>query len=270
MSAAQQQVLVERYGATTAQLRSRLTVALIALWRSLGSWRDADQPRWLSLAVPQVLGAQRQMASLTEVYLSALLGDMTGRPVRPRGVSAPTGEQLRGVNPEVEYARPFNDLYSTLGEGRTLDVAQSAATRRLEQLVATDLQLAKTHSAREVMQSEEKVVGYRRVLRGPQSCALCMIASTQPYRKADLMPIHPGCDCGVVPIVAGQDPGQLINASRLEDVHAAIRDAVGASDRGGRRVDYRDYLVTHEHGEIGPVLARRGEHFTGPGDIPGT
>jgi len=26
-------------------------------------------------------------------------------------------------------------------------------------------------------------------------------------------------------------------------------------------------LVEHVHGEIGPVLARRGDHFTGPDEI---
>lgn len=51
-------------------------------------------------------------------------------------------------------------------------------------------------------------------------------------------------------------------------------------DRAGRRLgnkvgkwsskgyaDYSDVLVVHEHGEIGPVLGFRGDHFTGPSDI---
>jgi hypothetical protein len=30
---------------------------------------------------------------------------------------------------------------------------------------------------------------------------------------------------------------------------------------------YRDLIVTHHHGELGPVLAVRGQHFDGPGSI---
>lgn len=267
MGLRQQRAVADGYAATTAELRSTLVTALIALWRSLGSWRTSDQPRWLSIVVPQVLGAQRQMASLTDVCLAAVIGDMTGRPGRPRGIIAATGKDLRGVPPEEEYGRPFHDLYAALGEARSLDQALDAASHRIATLVATDLQLAKTHAAREILTSTPEVQGYQRVLRGPHSCALCMIASTQRYHRENLMPIHPGCDCDVIPIVGHQDPGQVINAGRVEDVHAAIQEQFGISDRGGRAIGYRDLLVTHQHGEIGPILARRGDRFTGPDDL---
>jgi hypothetical protein len=117
-------------------------------------------------------------------------------------------------------------------------------------------------------------VGYRRVLEGAYSCGLCILASTQRYHKQDLMPVHPGCDCSVAPIIGTQDPGRTINDQMVLDVHAAIQDRFGTSEPGGRGirtaddlVDYRDLLITHEHGEIGPVLARRGDHFEGPSEV---
>jgi hypothetical protein len=34
------------------------------------------------------------------------------------------------------------------------------------------------------------------------------------------------------------------------------------SARDARQVDYRKILVVHEHGELGPILAKRGNNFT--------
>jgi len=271
VAAREQRAIITAYAQQTGRMRAALLQVLVALFRGMGSWRDADQPRFVAAAVPRVLGAQRQMAALTEAYLAALLGDMLGRPVRPAGVPAPTVAGLRGVDPDVVYARPFRTLYASLGEGRSFPDAMDDAARRLTHLASTDLQLAKTHTARQVLSGTGRVVGYKRVLVGDRSCGLCVVASTQRYRKDRLMPIHPGCDCAVAPIIGDQDPGQVINADRLDDVHDAIQQTFGVSAAAARGpIDYRDVLVEHVHGEIGPVLARRGDRFTGPGDLAGS
>ncbi|MWK39580.1 hypothetical protein GEV43_40000 [Actinomadura sp. J1-007] len=269
MGAREQRAIIGAYAQTTGQMRASLLAVLLTLWRGLGSWRDGDQAGFLRAAVPQALGAQRQMASLTDAYLAALLADMRGGPPRPTGAPAPTGAQLRGVDPEVLYARPFRTLYAGLGDDKPFEQAMADAERRLLHVAATDLQLAKTHTARQVLDADPRVTGYRRVLVGSVSCGLCVVASTQRYRKENLLPIHPGCDCAVAPIVGDTDPGQVINEPLLEDVHDAIATTFGKADRGGRAPDYRQFLVTHEHGEIGPVLARTRDRFTGPGDLTG-
>jgi hypothetical protein len=179
-----------------------------------------------------------------------------------------------------------------------LKAAIEAGRRRAEGLAATDLQLAKTHSSRLALagRGDERIVGYRRVLTGAENCAMCVLASTQRYHVEDLLPIHPACDCAVAPIVGRQDPGQTINSvtvtegaqavrstSRganvfsgddlvnlgdlLEPLHEEIEKRFGRSDRGGRQIDYRKLLTVHEHGEIGPVLAVKGQHFAGPDQI---
>ena len=153
-----------------------------------------------------------------------------------------------------------------------------AGQERLDSLAATDLQLAKTHTAQQALSRDARVVGYRRVLEGTYSCGLCIVASTQRYRKAELMPVHPGCDCDVVPIYGDRDPGRLINAGALADVHAAVKDRFGVDSEAARAIPriydgkgdptlYRDVIVTHNHGEIGPVLGVRGQDFTGPADL---
>jgi hypothetical protein len=250
--------------AAVKQVRARVEAFLRATWTNLGSWRDADVQRWVGQAVPVVLGAQRQVASLTDAYLAQLLG------VGPTGVpfAQVTGAAVRGVDPAEVYQRPGKTVWGELSNGAALLDAVARGADRAVSIAMTDLQLTKTHSARYVLDRHDGVVGYRRVLTGSHSCGLCAVASTQRYHKRDLMPIHPACDCAVAPIIGSEDPGQVIDEQRLQATHDAIQERFGISDRGARDpIDYRHALVINHHGEIGPVLGVRGQHFTGPGDI---
>jgi hypothetical protein len=268
VGAEQQTALVVAYDAADVRIRQMVTAAVLQAFNGLGSWRDADIARFVDTVLPIVAGAQRQMGSLTEAYLSAAIADMLGEAVRPAGGTPLTGAALRGgTKPAEVYARPIRTVWQALADGKDLQEALAAARLRLWQITTTDLQLAKTHAARQVLAGDHRVVGYRRVLKGSQSCGLCLVASTQRYHRAQLLPIHPGCDCGVAPIVGDHDPGQVLNSGLLEQAHAAIADRFGVSDASARNPDYRDFLVTHEHGEIGPVLARKGDAFTGPSDL---
>lgn len=264
--------LTEANQQQSAQLRTTLLAALAGLWVRLGSWRETDVDRFVRLAGPFVQAAQQRMVALTAAYLSRQVAALTGEPLRH--APAPVGmlsEPLRGVPLAEEYARPFHDVWTALHDGKPLTEAVQTGRDRLENLAATDLQLAKTHSARQVMSGDRRIVGYRRVLEGAYSCGLCVVASTQRYHKADLMPIHPGCDCSVAPIVGDKDPGLVIDEQRLAGAHQAIADRFGKAEAGARAAgtvpNYRDVLVTHEHGEIGPVLAVRSQHWTGPSDL---
>jgi hypothetical protein len=166
------------------------------------------------------------------------------------------------------YQRPAVSMRMSLAAGDSLTTAVGRGLDRLTSLVSTDLQLAKTRSAQHVAKSSTTVVGWRRELEGDLSCGLCIVASTQRYHREDLMPIHPGCDCQPVPIYGTEDPGTLLDEGALADVHASIEERFGVSDAGARDpVDYRKALIIHEHGEIGPVLAIRGQAFTGPDDL---
>jgi hypothetical protein len=109
---------------------------------------------------------------------------------------------------------------------------------------------------------------YRRRMTGTGNCALCTIASTQRYRVAELMPIHPGCHCEPEPLPGNKDPGHVIDEQLLKDAHDAIARDIGQSDAGGRAPDYRHLIITREHGEYGPLLAVRRQNFTGPDDVP--
>lgn len=254
------------YLSSVKMLRDRLAGTVTSLFDS-GSYRDVDANAYVELMGPVALATQQTIATITAAYLAHQINPAASAP--PLDLEAVSGAALRnGLDPAVLLRRPYEQVWTALAQGKTLSEAAAIGRRRALDNALTDLQLAKTRTAQLVMANNPRVIGYRRVLTGAHSCALCVVASTHTYKRGDLMPIHPQCDCSVEPLLAGQTVSQL----PLDQVTAAIRRDLGdsyVSPDARRGIDYRKVLVTHEHGEIGPVLAVRGQEFTGPADIPG-
>lgn len=258
--------LVAGYQAATANIRSRVEGYARRVWSGSPSFRDVDIDRIVARIVPVVRAGQVQVAQLTDAYIgrAAVLAGVTWTP----GLNVNVVVDYRGVPADVVYRRPANTVYTALSKGDQYPVAVQQGLDRLMNLVGTDLQQSRNRSAADAM-SRSGFHFFRRELRGGKNCALCVIASTQRYYRGDLMPIHPACDCGVVPIDSFNDPGQVIDSTTLEELHAKVKELTGTVDRGGRAPDYRNLLVTNTHGELGPTLGWRGQHFTGPNDLPG-
>lgn len=255
-----QQNLVDR-------IRRRIMQYASAKWRGLPSYRDEDIEAFIADVVPVVITGQRQVAGLTDAYLDSMfrLAGMT-----PPEAAA-VGAYPRGVDPNSVYRRPAVTAYTALSEGRPLGEAVLLGESRLRSLIAMDMQLARTHQANVRLRGDYRVRGYRRTLSPGENCALCAIASTQRYTREDLMPIHSGCRCEVVPIVGTHDPGQIINPERYDEVmrqldeqdvdYSRLKDT--RFDEAGRL----DTVMVRVHGEHGPVLSWRDQNFTGPSDI---
>lgn len=217
------------------------------------------------------------MARLTDAYLAAMLGIPASAVVADQV----SGRAVRnGVPPESVYRRPGAVVYTGLASGATYSSASDSGLRRLLSLIATDLELAQRAQEQQTL-GQGGARFYRRVLTGSENCTMCAIASTQRYRVGTLKPIHPGCDCDVAPIEGSSDPGQVINAPLLEQIHESIEDELGGSDRGARDLgigkesasgqslsDFTDLILVREHGELGPVLTWRKHAFTGRDDLP--
>lgn len=256
--------LIAGYMAAKASARAQLVDTVLGVWDSLTSWRTPDIVGFSRRVAPLVTGTQAHLAALTVAFLAAQL--------RAAGVQPPpspkllTGPALRNGTPTLKvYERPGVQVWTDLSNGSTLGQAVAAGRNRARQLAETDTQLASTHAAKQVLAAAPHVVGYRRVLTGPHSCALCVVASTQRYHKADLMPIHPGCDCTVAPIVGSEDPGRVLDQGALDAAHAEISARLGTDSNKAETL--RQMIVVHHHGEMGPVLAAEGQHFAGPGSI---
>lgn len=240
--------VITSYSDQVAAVRRQVISFVSRQWGGLSSYRDADIERFVRAVVPVVTGGQLRTAQLTDAYLANVEAAALGGTPKPVGVkpATVTDQAMRGVTADEVYTRPGKVVWTALGKGVPIDVAARYGLTRAVSLVSSDMQLAKTHTSKNLFERNDKVVGYRRVLSGGDSCALCMIASTQRYHAGELMPIHPGCSCDVEPIYGHKDPGRVIDPDRPEgDIQ----------------------VVVHEHGEMGPLLAVQGQAFTGPGDI---
>lgn len=272
--------LQRAYQAQVSAVRARVLAFIAASWVGLGAWRDADVEKFIALVVPMVLGGQQTVSSLTNAYLARLALLRFGGAFIPADIHLRrvTGAAVRaGTPPEDVYYRAGKQTWTALSRGYSLTAAVQQGLDRAQEAAATDLQLAKTYTAREVIAQDERATGFRRVLEGPSSCGLCALAATQRYNRGDLLPIHPACDCTVEPLYGAEqvDPGgaqlarihelaaEFFNAPADGQTHAI--SAGSHSDKRG--LDFRDLVVVHQHGELGPVLARKGQTFTGPDDL---
>lgn len=289
-------VVITNYAAMVAGVRQRVLAYLQHYWRQLPDYSPDRVQQMLTAVVPVVQSGQRQVQTLTDAYLAQVYFAVTGeQPPRSaygklsaaqliamglvagaltggedsgsRHGAIPYGQMRSGTTPQEVYRRPFVQFWTAIKNGHDFTDAMEQGENRLTTLAATDLQLAKTHTLKNVSVELSKVVGYRRVLEGPHSCALCILASTQRYHRGDLMPIHPNCDCMVAPIFGDLDPGRTLNEQMVPDVHAAIRKDLGEDVANAAGKGYQGILITHEHGELGPVLSVRGQHFDGPSEV---
>ncbi|MGH3430601.1 MAG: hypothetical protein ACRDQZ_24045, partial [Mycobacteriales bacterium] len=261
----------ERFAFLRRSLSVQLVVALTRMFNVLGSWHRPDAQRFAAQAVPMVAGAQTALATLTSNYVASVASEALRRPVAPPPIPQAARARLRLVDPNEVYQRPFVAAYTALKDGQQLDQALGSARLRLREVAEGDMQLAYAHASRAALQGlalGQEPSGWRRVLVGPKNCAMCVVASTQRYHIKDLNPIHPSCDCQVIPIFGPVD--RVIEPELLEQVHAAVKDLTGVVDRGARAVDYRHIMteIVHHHGELGAMLARPGDRFTGPRGIP--
>lgn len=247
--------LTEAYDSQVHAIRQQITAFGQAYWDSLPHYRASAVEDMIQAITPRVTAGQLCIADLTRAYLAQCARELGWKVVLP-SIDRDEIRGARGVDPRVVYRRPAVDVYTALAAGKPLPQAAAEGRLRLTQLIGGDMQLAKVHASRQSMRGyPEEGRFYRRVLTGRENCALCVVASTQRYFRDDLMPIHPGCDCGVQPLPPGLAVNQVIDEDLLEQVHQITADRLGVSDRGGRNPDYRKLLTVSEHGEYGPTLS---------------
>lgn len=299
MGVREQAALLQHLLSVRRRVRAALEQWINRWFAATDSFRDADRDRFVRDFTPVALGAQQTSALTMWTFQDQMLADITGdtRSAEPLDVSTVTGEALRGVPPETVYARPFTEIWRVLAEDQALreelleearqegdddrvaevqaqaaeekplTKAVAAGERRARLLGVTDLELAERETARQILTTDARAPQfYQRVLTGDENCGMCIVASTQRYRREELLPIHPGCDCVVQPLPDGTR--HVVDEQLLEAAHAAIQARFGISDRSARTIDYRKILLVREHGELGPVLTVAKHKFTGKDGVP--
>lgn len=260
--------LSDAYQAVSSRLISTAGQAASDLFKGLKDWRDADREFFIKTIDNQLAGAKKQAASLAVAFYREMAKIDGQKFTAPRvAIQDLSTKALRnGADATTVYGRPFVDLYTALSKGASMSEAIEKGAFRATDLARTEVQLARRSAGLISRNGNSNIVGYLRTLSGLENCALCYVASTQRYFRGDLLPIHPGCDCGEMPIYGTTDVGQVIDQDRLDATHQAVNDRFGRFDLSAREIDYRQIQI-REHGELGPVLTVKGQHFTGPNDI---
>lgn len=236
---------------------------------NLGSWRDPDIDRYLKAIEVPLAGAKRQAANLQLAYYRESAKQAGQKFVAPKLTTSDlvTSALRNGADTRTVYTRPFVELRTALSKGRTVSESIEAGAVRAESLATTEIELARRSAGLFAREGNTNIFGYLRVLSGLENCALCSVASTQRYSRGDLLPIHPGCDCGEEPIYGNSDPEEFIEDQLLDGTSEPLDSRFGAFDDGDEPSDYTKDIIVREHGELGPVLTIRGQSFTGPSDI---
>lgn len=265
------------------RLHGRLIRGAGALARTsferLGSWRDDDMARFFQIIGPQLDVFKRQTARLQESYYEqvARVAEEPHRRV-PTPREELTTESLRNGAPfEEVYRRPFASMYTSLSEGNTVGTAIAAGALRAAQIASTDAQLASRQAGAVQRRGNDNIKFYRRTLTGMENCALCAVASTQRYKRGNLKPIHPGCDCGEEPFYGSEETPQVIDEEKLFQTHESLFRQLGVEDpsardaglgkiiessEGPKLADFTEIVVESNHGEYGPTLRFRDQNFT--------
>lgn len=266
--------LTDGYNAVSVALLDGAGAAASTTFKSLGSWRDDDIPKFIDTLSPQLIGFKQKAAQAAIAY-SGQVAALEGKPfVQPSlaEIDLSTEALRNGTNVEDVYRRPFVQMRMALAKNPgdfTAALNTGALTAR--SLARTEVQLSRRKVSLFARKYNKNVVGYLRTLTGMESCALCYVASSQRYHKGDLLPIHPGCDCGEMPIYGDSDPGQIIDKQLLDKSHEAVGDRFGSIARtargdGDTLPDYNKIMI-EDHGEMGPMLSVKGQGFTGPNDL---
>ena len=231
-------------------LQERLRAIIVGLvtqaWHGLPGYDEEDVPQFVEQASAAVIAGQTRAVALADAYIARALGR------GPLGLNAAdlTGPAVRNGTPaDVEWRRPFVQAWSALGRGVQYEDAIAQGLHRAANMAATDVQLAHLRAYNAIGAADERIVGYQRVPDG-SACTFCRTIAGRRYHKQALQPVHAHCGCGVAPIT-----------------EATRGDFFGKRENDIVREPYPEGVAVHEHGELGPVLAAPGDHFTSLSDF---
>lgn len=247
------QQIVKAHRNAYLDLRARTGTVVGGMWDAYGGPSDTNLDQFRQAVIPVAQASKLRAVALMSGYIGltravALGGPPSPPDLDPEGLAA----AIRGgLDPIEEYARPTLMARWLLSEGADYLDALNQARDRAKDLAETDVMLVNRDTMAAASSSDDRVVGYRRVISGG-GCDLCEIASEQEYHTGDLSPIHNNCNCDVVEVYASEDPGKSMN----DDARSQRADDGTAPD-----------VAVREHGELGPMLTNAADKFTAESDL---
>lgn len=229
--------------------RAAVGNAVVREWQRLGSYNEADVAPFLARVTPIVSAGQARAVALSSAYISRLSGST------PVGLDVPKLQAgLRnGVTSAVVFRRPFVRVWTSLQNDGDYEAAIQLGQNQAESDSLMDVALATMASyvAFAAMSSSgddsgSEIVAW--VRRADASCCdYCQMIDGAHTGPNEPQPLHNRCGCTADPIYrsSGFEPSSFLSPGSTHDD-----------------------VTIHEHGELGPVITRAGDNFTGPSEIP--
>lgn len=215
------------------RLRTFAAQGLAQIWRELGSYDEADVAVWLRAVVPFVTTVERQSVLITNAYVARVLGQ------QPLSLSAmKIIQSIRGEpTPDEVYRRPFVTIWKALSDGVPYEKAVDAGLARAKAQAAMDVQLVHRATLQAIQDLEPRIRGWKRAANA-EACSYCRLLDGAFVKRADAMPMHDFCGCG------------------LEVIHVEPQET-----------PLPDGVAVHTHGEYGPTIADPAHDFTSAADL---
>jgi len=245
------------HAAQRRTLIEQLIRVLLGLWSSYDDWDDDDLMNTVAaqsaLIVTRALSNARRLQRSYDRAVFDEFGLEYDRETRSLDVYPRSGVSALEV-----YRRPAKTYRWQRTLGLDEQEARDAALQRVVDIATHDVAKAEQDDSGRTYSSTTTTIAWRRVVRPERSmhgpCGLCIVASSRIYRSSDLMPLHNGCVCDKMPITAEHDPGLELNRADIDRIYEAAGGNTAAELQ-------RTRVIVREHGELGPVLVREGDHF---------
>jgi hypothetical protein len=225
-------------------------------WLRLGSYNRPDIKTFVDRVHPIVLAGQTRAVALTSAYMAR----QAKTPIVPVPIQQVVSKVRNGIDPFDVYQRSFIGVWKDLERGEGWDAAVQKGGNRIWSTAGMDVLLAMTagtliygaavNAQAQSNGAESELIGYRRVA-DPSCCDFCTQIDGAFCGPNEPMPLHNNCGCTVDPIM-----GKPREATTLASEDGNLAPGEDIED-----------VAIEEHGELGPLITRKGDQFTGPEDI---
>lgn len=249
--------MTEKQAATRQSIVAQLLKLLFGLWGDFAQWDDVDIVAGMAArSATLVDSANLKSRMLTRSFQSSVFAS-GGNSLKPLPAIVNAYPRANITASEV-YQRPVEQFIWARRNGLALADSDQAFQDRMTAIATQDVKLADRDEAQRFLEAQE-ISRWRRVIHPELSksgtCGLCIVASQRIYTTGTLMSMHgPSCNCTVMGITTGHDPGLKINDDDLKTIYAGA-GSTAAQDLQNTRI------TINEHGELGPVLVKQGDHF---------
>ncbi|WP_213816235.1 hypothetical protein [Glaciihabitans sp. dw_435] len=250
--------MTERQAQQRDAIIVKLLKLLLGLWDGFDRWDDPETILGMAARSATLVDSSTMSSRLlTRSFQTAVLRELGAA---KQALPAVLNSYPRAnVTATEVYSRPATQFVFARRSGLTFDESMDAFTKRMTEVATQDVKLADREESLRIFQADPLVNRWRRVIHPELSksgtCGLCVVAAQRVYTTDDLMQMHgPSCNCTTMGIVAGDDPGYRLNDADLKKIYATAGSTAAADLQNVR-------ISIEEHGELGPVLIKQGNHF---------